>query len=82
MGLLADTGNAKALASPVLPDATSASDVGIIIGAVLAAGAPGTFLLRRRISARIALGAGRVPVAPRQWWGRTRTATVVVARAG
>jgi uncharacterized membrane protein YedE/YeeE len=49
--------NAKALASPVLADATSASDLGIIIGALLAAGAAGTFLLHRRIPARIALGA-------------------------
>ena len=49
--------NATALNSPVLADPTTASDLGIIIGALLAASAAGTFLLHRRIPARIALGA-------------------------
>lgn len=49
--------NARALAGSVFADPTSASDIGIILGALLAATIGGSFLLHRRIPLRLAAGA-------------------------
>jgi uncharacterized membrane protein YedE/YeeE len=49
--------NAKALAGPVLADRISVTDIGIMIGALLASGLGGAFLLHKRIPWKIAVGA-------------------------
>ncbi len=49
--------NAAALNGPVLGHATSVMDLGIILGALLAAAAGGSFRLHRRVPGRIVLGA-------------------------
>lgn len=49
--------NARALASPVLADATSVMDFGIILGALVAASAAGSFVLHRRVPLKVATGA-------------------------
>jgi uncharacterized membrane protein YedE/YeeE len=49
--------NARSLASPIWTDKTSLTNIGIIIGAAVAAAAAGTWKLRTRIPARIAVGA-------------------------
>ncbi|MEL7975793.1 YeeE/YedE family protein [Isoptericola sp. F-RaC21] len=48
---------ATALAGPVLTDKTSLTDIGIIVGAALAASAAGVWKLHTRVPARLALGA-------------------------
>ncbi|WP_345588008.1 YeeE/YedE family protein [Streptomyces marokkonensis] len=50
-------GNAEMLAGPVLADKTSLTDIGIMIGAALAAAVGGTWALHRRIPWRTALAA-------------------------
>jgi len=49
--------NAAMLHAPVLADKTSVMDFGIMIGALAASAAAGTFVLHRRIPWRLALGA-------------------------
>ncbi|MDR7302418.1 YeeE/YedE family protein [Haloactinomyces albus] len=50
-------GNAETLANPVLAHATSVMDLGIILGALVAAAAGGSFVLHRRVPPKIMLGA-------------------------
>jgi uncharacterized protein len=49
--------NAAMLASPVLADKTSVMDFGVIVGALIASAAAGSFVMHRKIPGRIALGA-------------------------
>lgn len=48
---------AEALAAPVLTHATSVMDIGIILGAMMAAAAGGVFVLHRRVPGKVVLGA-------------------------
>ena len=50
-------GKAASLNGSLLADTTSITDFGIILGALIAAGLSGTFLLHRRIPGRVALAA-------------------------
>jgi hypothetical protein len=50
-------GSAESLQAPVLADATSVMDIGIILGALVASAAAGTFVLHRRVPGRLAAGA-------------------------
>lgn len=52
-----DPGSAETLASPVLDHATSVMDFGIILGAMVAAGAAGSFVLHRRVPPKVIVGA-------------------------
>jgi uncharacterized protein len=49
--------NAPVLAGPVLADRTSVMDFGIILGALVASAAAGSFVVHRRVPAKLALGA-------------------------
>jgi hypothetical protein len=49
--------SAQSLQAPVLANSTSVMDVGIILGALVASAAAGTFVLHRRVPGRLAAGA-------------------------
>ncbi|MFP5335899.1 MAG: YeeE/YedE family protein [Actinomycetes bacterium] len=53
----ADPGRAASLEAPVLSDATSVMNIGIVLGALVASAAAGTFVLHRGIPPRLAVGA-------------------------
>jgi uncharacterized protein len=53
----ANPDNAPILAGPVLADRTSVMDFGIILGALVASAAAGSFVVHRRIPGKLALGA-------------------------
>jgi uncharacterized membrane protein YedE/YeeE len=53
----ADPSRAASLQAPVLADATSVMNFGIVLGALVASAAAGTFVLHRRIPGRLAAGA-------------------------
>ena len=52
-----DPGRAETLANPVLEHATSVMDFGIILGAMVAAAAAGSFVLKRRVPGKVIAGA-------------------------
>lgn len=52
-----DPDSAETLVSPVLTHATSVMDFGIILGALVAAAAAGSFVLHRRVPGKVILGA-------------------------
>lgn len=52
-----DPDNAETLASPVLTHATSVMDFGVVLGALVAAAAAGSFVLHRRVPGKVMLGA-------------------------
>lgn len=56
-GYWSDPEKAGQLASPVLSDATSVMDFGIILGALLASAVAGSFVLHRRVPGRVVAGA-------------------------